>query len=96
MAFNREYLPLGFSDRGYRQDLSKYSSFPVYTKYRADLSDELLRKLSDNDEAIEVDDEGMIRKIFLYDDSTNPDERGRQDMWDLYFSKIQLLSEYAV
>lgn len=95
MAFNREYLPLGYN----REDIKglpglSYLDLPVYTGYE-NVPDHLLLELADEDHAVQRDNNGEIIRLFLYDDGTNPVNHAerREDLWQKYFNKLQRLSE---
>ena len=87
MAFNREYLPLGYNNR----DLK---GMPIYTKYKA-ISEKKLIALADDDTSLQRDENGKISKLFLYNDGTNPMNQSgeNKDLWGEYFKKIETLSE---
>ncbi len=95
MAFNREYLPLGYNSEDIKglPGLS-YLDLPVYTGYE-NVPDQLLLELADEDHAVQRDKNGEIIRLFLYDDGTNPVNHAepREDLWQKYFNKLQRLSE---
>jgi hypothetical protein len=96
IAFNREYLPLGWSnDDDVKQTVGHndiYAHMPLYTGY-PQLSEAILKKLawSGDDEGVRRDENGKIKMVFLYCDSTNPKRSDKN--WKMYFDKIKILSE---
>lgn len=95
MAFNREYLPLGFNNDNYRGEPGEsYMDLPVYTKYKQ-VPEYLLLKLADEKHSVERDENGKIIRLFLYNDVTNPVNQfgKREDLWKKYFYKLERLSE---
>lgn len=94
MAFNREYLPLGYNDINLKgmPGLS-YLDLPVYTKYKK-VPEKLLVELADDDTSIQRDNDGLISRVFLYDDGTNPTniQSKNRDLWLRYFNKLEKLS----
>ncbi len=95
MAFNREYLPIGYTDESFKNNLgTAYLDLPIYTKYK-NVSGELLKELAHSkDNGIHLDDKGSVEKVFFYNDSTNPVNQNpeRQELWDDYFLKLKKLS----
>jgi hypothetical protein len=98
MAFNREYMPIGFSN-----ELSKgtpgesYLDLPVYAKYKK-VSEKLLHELAISDDSIRRSEDGKIIKVFLYNDATNPQNQSkdRPKLWEAYFDKLKKLSKLNV
>jgi len=95
MAFNREYMPLGYNN----QDLkglpgSSYLELPIYTKYKR-LTNSFLSDLAHSESGIERNNKGDIVTVFLYNDKTNPINRTKnvKSLWDDYFEKIEKLSK---
>ncbi len=94
LAFNREYMPLGFNNNKFKGMPGKsYSDLPVYSNY-GNISEDILLSLADNENAVIRDDDDNIEKVFFYDDESNPVNRIKQDsvIWQKYFSKIITLS----
>lgn len=98
MAFNREYLPLGYNN----MDLKglpgeSYLELPVYTKYKR-IPEKLLIELAEETDALERNDTGEVIRIFLYNDKTNPLSKtiGGKQLWDKYFEKVKKLSYLKV
>ncbi|RTY89642.1 hypothetical protein [Flavobacterium sp. GT3R68] len=92
IAFNREYMPLGWSkisDKFSIHSEEAFSENPVYTKYKA-LTELKLIDIASSENSIKYDTEGKISMIFLYDDKTNPSSN--KDYWKDYFDKIEKLS----
>jgi hypothetical protein len=100
MAFNREYLPIGFNNKknSYSFDINTKSEFPVQTSYKG-LTEKFLVKLAwDEEKGIKRDKKGEIITVFFYNDATNPlnQAKERPDLWKQYFSKIQLLANKEI
>ena len=99
MAFNREYMPLGYNDENYKRlPGNSYMDLPVYTSYK-NISESLLIELAHHKEGgIQRDDEGNIKKVFLYNDQTNPvnQSKDNQVLWNEYFEKIKKLSKLKI
>lgn len=98
MAFNREYLPLGYNDINLKGSPGKsYLDLPVYTKYQA-VSKKLLLELADDDSSIHRDENGNVTTVFLYDDGTNPMNLldKKKDLWKKYFHKLEKLAELKI
>lgn len=95
MAFNREYLPLGYTDWDLKGTPGEsYLDLPVYTKYKG-IKEELLLELAEKDNAFELNEEGDICTVYLYSDSTNPMNQSddNPELWKKYFDKLKRLSE---
>lgn len=93
LAFNREYVPIGWNNEQNRQDLSSSESFsdiPIKTRYK-NATEELLLRLADRTSAAEYDEDGRIKKLFLYNDTTNP--TNNEKYWNTYLEKIKILSQ---
>lgn len=94
MAFNREYMPLGYNENGKKgMPGESYSELPVYTKYNR-ITEDFLVGLADDKNAIHRNDKGEIVKVFLYDDGSNPVNQSsdKPALWNNYFSKLKKLS----
>lgn len=100
MAFNREYMPLGFNsiESKYKESMGStpesenfpYENLPIHTAYK-NMTNEILLSISDS---TQIDAEGNICRIYLYNDSTNPvnvSNRKTQLFID-YFKKLEILS----
>lgn len=95
MAFNREYLPLGFNDAYHKFENSKnFDGIPVFTNYKG-LTQNKLLKIAGVEKNIIRNEQGEIIKIFLYDDGTNPVNQHKDSklLWDQYFSKLNSLAK---
>jgi len=93
LAFNREYVPIGWNNEEYKQDLSSSESFsdiPIKTWYK-NATEELLMRLADRTSQVQYDENGKIKKLFLYDDATNP--TNNEKYWNSYLEKIKILSQ---
>jgi hypothetical protein len=78
MAFNREYLPLGFASEDFSQSMgglpsawTPYSDYPVYSKYK-NLSKKILMQIALNEDKVNRDENGEIYEVFFYDTASNP------------------------
>lgn len=94
IAFNREYMPLGWNSTMHKRTISEdnvYSEFPIYTRYKG-VTEAKLKKLAHEPEAIRLDDEGEIVRVFFYNDRTNPQSSPKH--WDAYFEKVKILSSF--
>ncbi len=96
IAFNREYLPLGWSND---EDVKKtvghndvYPNLPLHTGYLG-LSEAILKKIawSEDEEGIRRDQQGKIYMVFLYCGNTNPKQN--YNFWKIYFDKIRILAD---
>lgn len=90
--FNREYIPLGFTDT--ETKISDQSKIPIRTKYNG-LTEKLLIEIAAKDgKSIERDSAGKIRRVWLYNDNTNPMNQPDQDnpYWAEYWSRLEKLS----
>ncbi len=92
MAFNREYMPLGYNNEMYKNIPNVlYTDLPIYTKYK-------IRKgqldFLEN-ESTQYNEKGEAVKYFLYDDGTNPMNQSteKKALWDDYFEKLKKLSK---
>ncbi|MCL3782744.1 hypothetical protein EMN47_20345 [Prolixibacteraceae bacterium JC049] len=98
MAFNRDYLPIGYNDVSMKGLPGRsYLDLPVYTKYKK-VPEKLLLELADDESSLQRDENGEISKVFLYDDGTNPVNRLDEvkDLWVKYFKKLEKLSELRI
>lgn len=98
MAFNREYLPLGWNDLGKKESMwleDPYKDYPVYTHYKR-VTDAFLLKIAHGGEGSVVRDKNTdkITGVFLYEDRTNPVNNANG--WPAYLEKIRLLAELQV
>jgi hypothetical protein len=84
-AFNREYKPLGWNTTDFINEFE----YPVYTLYKG-LTDKLIIKMFP-DSHYHRNDNGIIDRIFFYDDSTNPQSNPKY--WKDYFEIIKELSK---
>jgi len=94
IAFNREYMPLGFNDIESKKHETSYNDFPVYTEYKG-LTEKFLIEVAHSQEAIRRNENGKITKVFLYDDDSNPtnERTGSKELWDNYFERLKKLSK---
>lgn len=95
VAFNREYLPLGFNDTNLKKRPGEdYQGYPIYTKYKG-LTEKLLIKLAWGEKGIIRNEKGEIKTIFFYNDGTNPQNQSKDKvyLWEAYFEKIKTISK---
>lgn len=99
IAFNREYMPLGFSDSKYKTEghpnKGFKSDYPVYCKYKG-LTERVLKILSENagEYSLRYDEKEDINMIFLYNGTTNPlNHDNSKHNWQNYWTKLTMLSK---
>ncbi len=96
MAFNREYMPLGYNDMNFKEIPGEsYQDLPIYTQYKGITERQVLAIVDTTDEgAIQRNDKGEIVRFFLYNDGTNPvnSKPFKPLLWDDYFEKLVKLS----
>lgn len=102
MAFNREYMPLGFNDLSFKEHVGKsYGDKPIYTKYNG-FTEKLLLELSfDGEKGVRRDSNGKIETVFLYNDGTNPSsgynsKNDEEKMWSQYFQRLKKVSKLKI
>lgn len=103
MAFNREYLPLGYScqpNEGYYHVLEpKHIGLPVYRKFYG-LTDSFLLKLAATEKSIRRGEDGKICVVWFYNDATNPthvhEGESQKAKYEQYWNKLQLLAEKSI
>ncbi len=100
MAFNREYLPIGYNDYSLKKFPGiDYLELPVYTKY-VGITENFLINLADknNTGSIQRNDKGEIIRVFLYNDASNPVNRitSNKILWNNYFIKLEKLSKLKI
>ncbi|MDR7131281.1 hypothetical protein J2X69_003642 [Algoriphagus sp. 4150] len=95
MAFNREYMPLGYNDTEFKGRLPiAFEDKPIWTKYKA-LNEKTLLAISwDDEEGVRRDSAGKIEWVFFYNDKSNPSASKLKSDWDAYFEKIKCLSNF--
>lgn len=94
-AFNREYLPLGWNERENPPvDINSdgcFENIPIHTEYKG-ITEKKLFEIAGSEDSVRRDVTGKINRIYLYDDRTNP--QSSNEYWNVYFSKIKLLSRF--
>lgn len=93
MAFNREYIPIGWSKQTPLESLKDrdaYNSYPIHTVYKK-LTDKKIEKIVKLENRIERNEKNEIIMFWFYDDKTNP--QSSNQYWDDYFSIIKELSK---
>ena len=98
MAFNREYLPLGFSKRILTDTEIDGADLMglCYSKYNG-LNEDFLIQLSHGN--VERDIDSKIKRIWFYDDGSNPvnvSKKKQSEMFSNYFKKMELLSRLSI
>ena len=91
MAFNREYMALGWNSVDYKKRINNddYSDNPIFTKYKS-LTKKKLLEIAGTEKSVRYGIDKKIDMIFLYEDGTNPSSK--PEYWDLYFNKLKKLS----
>lgn len=99
MAFNREYMPLGYNDYSLKRGGHPRESFnelPIYTSYKG-LTEKFLLSLAADESSITRDDKGNIITVYFYKDSSNPvNVKDNKALWESYFDKLKRLSTKQV
>ncbi|MDE5430725.1 hypothetical protein [Elizabethkingia meningoseptica] len=102
MAFNREYMPLGFNDLSFKEHVGKsYNDKPIYTKYNG-LTEKLLLEISfDGEKGVRRNSNGEIETVFLYNDgkktSSGSDSKNDEEkMWTEYFQRLKKVSKLKI
>lgn len=94
MAFNREYMPLGFNDTNYRSRVpNALPGEPIWTKYKS-LNEKTLIALAWGETGYRRDEDGKINQVWFYNDGSNPSATGKKADWDAYFERIKRLSKF--
>ncbi len=95
MAFNREYMPLGFNDIRYDSRVpNALPGCPIWTKYKA-LHEKTLLALAWSETGIRRDKEEKINQVWFYNDGCNPSASDKKEHWDAYFEKIKKISKFS-
>lgn len=89
-CFNREYKPLGTKDS---LEVKEEKDF-VFCKYKG-LTDKVIEKLSDTPGSLKLED-GEIKKIYFYNDATNPSNQTSKKLYSSYFNKLEIVSKLKV
>lgn len=95
MAFNREYLPMGFNQKARSTfPVEEWEGLPIYTKYEK-ITELFLLKLAFDENSVRRDEDGKINKIWLYNDLTNPTNHKNfnNKYWIEYCKKLNLLAK---
>lgn len=103
MAFNREYLPLGYSKQPEKEFYHVLERKPinlsVYNKYYG-LTEKILLQLAATETSVKRDEKGKICVVWFYNDASNPThQQSKSDKkyyFERYFGKLQLLAEKSV
>lgn len=98
MAFNREYMPLGYNNHAFKGNPGEsFLDIPIYTKYKR-VTEKLLTELAHSENGIQRNEKKEIVKVFLYNDRTNPQNQSteKKSLWDDYFEKVKKLSKLKV
>jgi hypothetical protein len=101
MAFNREYMPLGFNSTEHKSNFfpeNEITNLPVYTKYKGITEKILLSVATRDGDGIRRDEKGEIYSVWLYNDATNPMNQSSKinPYWKEYWNKLQILSKLQV
>lgn len=95
MIFNREYMPLSWGQFVTAcPSLYKTSpnSFQIFKRF-PNLTDDTIKKIAGIGNC-QLDKQGKIWRVFLYDDATNPSTFPK--FLDVYDKKIKSLSDYGL
>lgn len=95
MAFNREYMPLGYNDIEFKDRMDKNpKGLPLFTKYQK-LTEKFLLDLADRPDTVKRGEDGKINLVWFYDDGSNPTNQPKDSkiVWDRYFDKIKKISK---
>lgn len=95
MAFNREYMPLGYNDTSFKGAPGyDFQDKPIYTAYK-NLTEKLLLELANKPTSIDRDENNKIKRVYFYDDGTNPvnSMKDKPELWQRYFEKLKKLSQ---
>lgn len=97
MAFNREYMPLGYNDIVHKGTIDSFENLPIHTQYKR-LTDKFLTDIAHGESGIHRNDNGDIYRVFLYNDSTNPVNHSidKKELWEDYFKRIKKLSKLKI
>lgn len=95
-SFNRNYTTLEdeslyFIDVNSDTDV-KYHLGCVFVG----LNDSDLMMMACRVEAVQRDSTGEIRRVFFYHDGSNPSNTKRLEDWKKYYSRLKILSKYAL
>lgn len=96
MAFNREYMPLGYNDIDYKGHLGhSFNETPIYTKYKM-LTEKVLIEIAHSHDCVQRNDKGEINRVYFYDDASNPVNQStdKKELWNQYFDKLKKLSKF--
>src|SRR5690554_1116288 len=91
IAFNREYMPLGYNTSKDSKPITEYGDQPIYSKFKG-LTEKFLEKILDDPSTITKDNEGRIVHVFFYKDANNPSNPGNSMYWDRYFNILKKLA----
>lgn len=87
MAFNREYLPLGWTDLSQQESLcSPFMQYPVYSRFPK-LTDDAIRDIFNDPDLIYKDNNGQIERVYFSEYHTPSPE---------YFRRLKMILEYKV
>ncbi|MDD4761387.1 MAG: hypothetical protein PHU66_11345 [Bacteroidaceae bacterium] len=93
MAFNREYVPIGWSKETPKESLmdkDAYNTYPIHATYKG-LTDNKIEKIIKEENCIERNEKNEIVTIYFYSDKTNP--QSSNHYWNDYFAIIKELSK---
>lgn len=98
MAFNREYMPIGFNSAEEKELNCKIEKLPVYSLFPK-LTEALILELTEYDErAITRDKHGNICRFWLYGNATDPMKQQSKfnEYWETYWRKLETLSRLDI
>lgn len=98
MVFNREYLPLGYTE-GTGVPSGDFSHLPIWTKYRGgDLTKYIESFMAGEPHLIFRNEKSEINKFILYDNLSKPVLSGSMDSveWVSYVNKLKMLNKLQI
>lgn len=96
MAFNREYMPLGYNDSSLKGEIfQSFGKMPIWTKYKA-LHEKTLIALAWSESGVRRDQDGKIDQVWFYNDGCNPSASDKKEHWDAYFEKLKRISKFKI
>lgn len=93
-AFNREYMPLGWSDYSRKKGVghaSPYADQPIHTRY-GDINKKLDSLITKHCLYTDQKEDGIV--VFFYNDKTNP--QSTPFYWPRYFEIIKDISKFKI
>ncbi len=98
IAFNREYRIIGCNDSSISEYHHLNAPKPFYTRYKG-ITETILSEMAWDDKyGIEKDENGVITKVYLYHDGTNPMNltEHSENLWKQYWDKLEILCKLKI